>query len=766
MKKWLLALITLLLLGGLISRQIVQRRGELSAQSGMRKSRTGMPASVELAPIKYRDITTTFTATGSVESIQQVNISPRVSGRIDFVQVREGDRIRQGQMLVRIDPTDAQAEVRQQQANLAQAQARLAQARITKSTIAASVETQIRLQEANLAQAKSRLAQAQITQSTVDSSVTTQIRQQEANLAQAKSRLEQARLTQPTTDSAVETQIRQQEAALASMQADLRQAQATRDATLESVKASLQEAQSKIDNATALVANANAGINSAQANHENATARYTRILGLYKQGYVAAQDVDDAKTAMTVQQSAVETARGQLQAVTATLATVTAQKRSVEQQANISRARVDADVEAAQAKVNQARAALDNARANSAQSPAFQQNLAALQAAVDVAQTNVDSARANATQTPAYQQNLAALKSAVAVAQANLDFAKANAKQTPAYQENLEALKAAVAIAQASLDSAKAKLDDTVLRSPLDGVVTARTQDPGALASPSQAILTVQAMNKVWVTIAVPEDVVAKIHVNQSAQVTFDALGGRTLTAIIAQINPAADLQSRQYTVRVLLDNANHLLAAGMFGKVTLITNQVKHVLAVPREAVQSDRAGNSIVFIAVKGKKGITAVQRPVVTGPSDADFIALLSGVRAEEQVVTMSAMPLHDGQSLSSGRRRGNVGSKAPGGGTEGSKRSEAGNASGDMHRDGSDRAPGATPDGMRPASKDGLHPEEKASDTVQDDNLRLGVKRATPVDATPALRPDTADTAPADAGKAARPHRSRSHPAVGE
>lgn len=656
MKKWVVLFLIVLVLGGLLAWRFQQNKlrdaagpmgggpmGGGGAMGGRGGGGMRGPASVELAVAQVRDIRKTFQATGTVESMQNVKISTKVTGRIEYLQAREGDKVTQGQVLVRIDPTQVQALVRQQQANLAEA--------------------------------KYRLAQAKLTQSSNDTAIRTQIQQQQAALDQAKSKLAQAQLAQGPNDTAVTTQIRQQEANLASVQADFKQTEQSRAASLESINAILDDAQSKVDSANASVANANAGVKSAQANLDNATTKYNRTFDLYKQGFVAAQDVDDARTTMNVQQAAVDTAKGQVQAAQAALGSVSAQKRNAEQQASINRSKLDADLEAARAKVAQAQAALDYARAN-------------------------------AQQTPAYEQSLEALRAQVKQAQAALDNAKANTQQSLAYKQNLEALRASVAVAQASLDSAKAQLADTVLHAPMNGVVTARSQDPGALATPSQPILTVQSLNHIWVTIAVPEEVCVKVHLNQPATVAFDALGGKIYAARVAQINPSADLDSRQFTVRVVLDNSNHTFSPGMFAKVNLITEEAKAVVAVPREAVKQDKDGSSYVF--VKGADG-NAKQQTVATGLSDADWIAITSGVLAKQQVVTMSAMPLRDGQPISAGggrRGRGGQGGPGQGGGQRGGGQWQGRPGSGGQGGD--TGAPSGRPNRGGPAGDAGSRP----------------------------------------------------------
>lgn len=527
MKKWLLILLPLIVLVGLIGWRFHQKGLEMADQTGQQSKRMNAPASVELVSAQVRDIINTFEATGNVESIQNVQISPKIIGRIEYLQVREGDHVKQGQVLARLDRTQLEADVR--------------------------------AQRANLAEAKYRLAQAQLTQTTTDSSVTTQIRQQKANVASTK--------------------------------ADLKQSETSKTALYESAKALVEDAQNKIDNAKALVANANAALKSAQANYSNATAKYERIQELSKQGFVSTQAVEDAKTTVSVQQAAVETAEGQVQAATASLNSTVTQKRNAEQQSEITRAKADADLEAAQAKLAQADAALD--------------------------------------------------------------YAQANTKQSSAYRQSLEALRAGVEAAQASLDSSIAKTEDAVLHSPIDGVVTARNLDPGALASPNQPILTVQAMNKVWVAVAVPEDVCVRLQVNQPVQVVFDSLGQKPFPARIAQINPSADPDSRQFMVRAILDNKAKKFSAGMFARVSFVTGRAQHVVAVPREAVQQGKDGGSYVIVAGKDRK---AEFKPVIVGASDTTWIAVTSGLDASAKVVTMSASPVRDGQKLSTGKKRG--------------------------------------------------------------------------------------------------------------
>ena len=535
MRRWIPVVLAVAALGGLIGWRIARKRAEAAEQTRVRLARAKAAPTVSVAPATVRDIVQTYTGVGSAEAPLNVRISSKVTGRIDSVQVHEGDPVKIGQLLVTIDPTELQS--------------------------------QLNLQEAALAQARYRLAQA--------------------------------RITQNPTDIQVTTQIRQQEAAVVSAQADYNQTKQNYEAQMAAAAASVTDFQGRASSAEAAIGSANAAIRSAQANLENARSKYARALDLYKQGFVAAQDVDDARTAVRVQEGNLDVARGQLNSATSLRDSALANVRAAQQQLSIVKTKGLADIASAQARLDQAKASLEYARANRA--------------------------------------------------------------QTPAYRENLSALRAAVDAAVASVGTARAQLAYTTLSSPIDGFVTGRFMDPGALASPGAPILAVQAMRQIWVSVPVPEEVSRAIHLAQSGSIEFDAVPGRSFVGRVIQINPSADPLSRQFIVRLAIDNPRNELKPGMFARVTLVTRRDRGVVVVPREAVQPGKAGPTVVVVSADG----TAQRRPVSLGSSDAAGIAIASGVRAGEQVVTLSSSPVKDGQKVRIGAAGGPGGARGRGG-----------------------------------------------------------------------------------------------------
>jgi HlyD family secretion protein len=541
MKRLLWILIPVLALVGLVIWRFGTKKeaaGQMQQQMGQRR---GMAASVELGTAEPKVLIEKLSSVGTVESPFRVQISPKTSGRIEFLQVREGDRVSVGQTLVKIDPSELQAAVFQQQ----------------------------------------------------------------ALVAQARSRLAEAQLGRGPTEVGVASQIAQQRAAVTSAQADYNQVRRNYDAQVASVQADAEGAAARVRSAEAQVRNARAELGRSQASLKNAQARLTRTENLYRQGFIAAQDVDDARTAVDVAKGAVDVAEGQVSAASSAVQSAEAAERAANQQLSIAKRKGQADVEASRARVTQAQAALRVAMANRVQNPAFNQNVAALRSAVHAA--------------------------------------------------------------EAQLRQARARLADTVLKSPIVGTVTARTADPGSLASPGTGVLTVQYLEWLYVTTSLPIDRAAVVREGQTANIEFDALPKRVFTGKVTNINPAADIENRQFGIKVKLANPGHVLKPGMFGRVSFVLNRVDAPVTVPREAVKMTPEGATVTVV----DKEMVAHVMPVVVGPQDESRVQIVSGVKAGDKVVVLSYQPVRDGAKVRPPGARGE-GGRGGGDGRQGGSR----------------------------------------------------------------------------------------------
>ena len=227
---------------------------------------------------------------------------------------------------------------------------------------------------------------------------------------------------------------------------------------------------------------------------------------------------------------------------------------------------------------------------------------------------------------------------------ANLDLALANKAQDPMYQANPDALQAQVHQAQSALDDARAQLGQTTIRSPIAGLVSERRMDPGAMATPGVAILTVVDIGRLWLDVPVQEEQAAQVVSGLPAEARFDAQPGRVYPGRVVRVNPAANPQSRSVSARVEIQNTDRRIKPGMFGRVRLVTGRRSDVLVVPREAIVHD-GDAAYVFLA----DGETAARRLVETGAEESEVVTIRSGVRRGDMVIVQGHQQLKDGARI---------------------------------------------------------------------------------------------------------------------
>src|SRR5690349_8272826 len=132
MKKFFAIGVFVVALGALIGWRMMAKKAATDELNKTQQARRGGATNVQLATAVSRDIVQSLETVGSVESPYNVKLSPKVAGRIDYLEVREGTAVKPGQILVKIDPTEVEGQVLQQQAAVAEARSRLAQAQLTQ----------------------------------------------------------------------------------------------------------------------------------------------------------------------------------------------------------------------------------------------------------------------------------------------------------------------------------------------------------------------------------------------------------------------------------------------------------------------------------------------------------------------------------------------------------------------------------------------------------------------------------------------------------
>jgi len=258
---------------------------------------------------------------------------------------------------------------------------------------------------------------------------------------------------------------------------------------------------------------------------------------------------------------------------------------------------------------------------------------------------------------------------AVAGAKVNLDFAQTTFKRmqelwsktsisNQEFDESSAKLKAAQAAYEmararrAQLDTQAARVQQDIratevarsyaeITAPFAGIVTAKSVDPGALASPGAPLLTIEREGAYRLEASVEESRLSAIRVGQPVSVKLNGVD-RAIDARVSEIVPAVDAASRSYTVKIDLPNVT-ALRSGAFGRVSFSLGG-RPALTVPARAV-TERGQLQSVMVAENG----VAHTRLITVGQKSNDRVEVLSGLTAGENVISPVPPGLSDGAAV---------------------------------------------------------------------------------------------------------------------
>jgi membrane fusion protein, multidrug efflux system len=222
-----------------------------------------------------------------------------------------------------------------------------------------------------------------------------------------------------------------------------------------------------------------------------------------------------------------------------------------------------------------------------------------------------------------------------AVSQATIDTDAANLKN-----------------AQAQVSQQQAIIDKKLLRAPFSGHLGIRAVDLGQYLGPGTVIVTLQALDPIFVDFFVPQQSVDQIGIGQTVTVKIDAFKGETFTGDISAINPKVETGSRNVLVRATLKNPDHKLLPGMYATIDIAIGTPKNYVTLPQTAITYNPYGDTVYVVAeskdrgADGKPQQTARQTFVTVGPTRGDQVAVVKGVEDGDMVVTAGQIKLHNG------------------------------------------------------------------------------------------------------------------------
>jgi len=557
----------------------------------------------QLVAVERGDVRRTVTADGTLRPLTTVEVKSDAGGKVVLLAVDVGDRVKRGDLIAKIDPTDTQTAYTQALAGMQSTQAQLAQAQ-------AQAQAQPELTRATIAQA----------QATYDGAVSDLRRLQNStqprDRAEARANLDKAtaavraaqedlgRLT-VSTQPVSRTQAR---STLDQAQASLRQAQ-------ESVKRLKQATQPQG------LTEARTALDKAKSDLAVAEKELKRAKSLRAEGYLS--------------QSSLDTAQNQYDTAQAAYAQAQERVRTVgDDQA--------AELRSAEAQVEQAQAALVAAQdkwASLDQDQGAERRSA--EAKLQQAQAELASAQRRwATIDQDQAAELASAQAKVAQARQALRNAKANAVQIRVKNEDVRNQQAQLAKQAASVAQTRTTLSYTTITAPRDGVILAKNVEEGTIVNSGRSgiaeglsIVDLGDLSTMLVDVEVDETDLADITVGQQVELEVDSVGDRKLKGAVTRVDPQATTTSNVTTVKVEIEVLDHdkRLLPGLSATCTFLVGAKSNVLTLPTRAIRR-RDGQATVTIPGDPAPRAVLVQ----VGLEGDELTEIVSGLNEGDKVI----------------------------------------------------------------------------------------------------------------------------------
>lgn len=486
-----------------------------------------------------------LSASGTIEA-DTVDLAPEISGKIVAIDVQEGDRVTAGQEVFRLDDSTLQSQLSQATAALQAAQASRAAAQANLDLLQAGpTDTQIQVAQAQLSQAEAnrQSIQASLWAMTSDS--------RPEDITAARARLELAR-----TDYYSMTVV---------LNSD----------QVENVDQALNQANTNLSQANTRYAILNADKLTSASALEMASTTISDDQAIVNQLTLIVQGVQNAKLLFYQQIAEMNTAWNMADL---NLSRANARQTSLLADPNMTQEAKDSaqsDVDEAQKLLDACKTAVDSlSRGDQAD------RLTSAWTDMQSAQDNLNSLGTSTPGGPTLESMLSQLDAATAqrdVASANLQNLKSGSRsqQIAAAHAQVNAANDQVVSAQAAIDLINVQLGKLKVASPLQGIVLDMPLSMGEIAPAGAPVVDIGSLDKVTLTVYVPEDRYGSVKLGQKVTVTVDSFPGKSFNGEVTNISDQAEFTPRNvqtvasrsttvYAVKISLPNPDYVLKPGM----------------------------------------------------------------------------------------------------------------------------------------------------------------------------------------------------------
>jgi len=248
------------------------------------------------------------------------------------------------------------------------------------------------------------------------------------------------------------------------------------------------------------------------------------------------------------------------------------------------------------------------------------------------------------------QAQLAGAESQLQLAKLNFERMQGLVQQDAVSRAEYDAAAAAHQQAEARLGEIRATIERKTIRAPFSGVLGIRQVNLGQYLTGGAPVVPLQSLNPVYVNFGVPQQEAAQIRPGRSVQITVGELGDSKFTGRVSALDSVVDETTRNVQVQATLANPGGKLRPGMFVQAQVMLGAGRQVVALPASAINYAPYGDSVFVVSdLKNPQGqpYRGVRQQVVKlGDARGDQIAVLSGIKPGEEIVTSGVFKLRNG------------------------------------------------------------------------------------------------------------------------
>ncbi|GAX62823.1 secretion protein HlyD [Candidatus Scalindua japonica] len=177
------------------------------------------------------------------------------------------------------------------------------------------------------------------------------------------------------------------------------------------------------------------------------------------------------------------------------------------------------------------------------------------------------------------------------------------------------------------------------IRAPFSGTIIERSAVTGEVADPGNTLFSLADLSTMWLEISIPEYMLSSFKVGDTIEADFNSLPEIKLHGDLIWLASNIEEESRMLKARAMVKNPDSLLKHGMFGQVSLLSEQFSKVLYLPVESIQRF---NKKSFLFVELSDDLYEIRR-VVPGSRKDEKIEIIEGISIHEKVVVTGSFTL---------------------------------------------------------------------------------------------------------------------------